>query len=816
MRIVPLIVTSLITIFLVIVFNTRWLLPAPLGHLLSPQHGLWQNAEPADVDFNATLHFSGLKGTTEVYLDERLVPHVFAENEADVFFVQGYLHAKFRLWQMDFEVRAAGGRLSEVLGATSGTSDILNNVDRYFRRLGMVYAAEKSLSFIETDPVTKPVIDSYTAGVNAYINTLTESTIPIEYKLLGYKPELWTNLKTALFLKYMSFDLAGGESDFEYTSAKNAFTKAVFDKLYPLAQDSVDPIIPRGTQFETAAFKPVIPASADSLYFTYSKDSTLMPVLPQKPNKENGSNNWAVNGTKTKSHYPILCNDPHLGLNLPSLWFEMQLNTPSFNAYGASFPCAPGVIIGFNDSCAFGVTNGGRDVRDYYTITFKDATRKQYLFNGIWKDTEFRIETIRVKSQPDFVDTVAYTVFGPVIFDDKYLGRNKDGKNYAVRWKAHDASNELKAFYLLDASKNYSDYLQATKALHTPGQNIVFAAKNGDIALRAQGEFPAKWKRQGDFVMPGIDSSYMWQGMIPWNENPHMYNPERGFVSSANQVPVDSSYPYYLGSDYPTYRGLMINRELTRMQDITPQDMMKLQNNNHDAFAEMILPIIIKSVKKPLSLNESKYWELLKNWNYQNDPDEKAATVFSFLYDSLKVVIFGDELAPLKKFQMPNDGTLLDALIKDSAYLFLDNVNTPVKETLGDDVLLALQKVIPKLEAVEKEHGLEWWKIKNTTISHLTKLKEFSRSYINTGGGARSINATKSVHGPSWRMIVQLTPETEAYGVYPGGQSGNPGSKYYENFIDTWAKGEYFQLLVLKKSDTGNEHIKWRMTFSGD
>ncbi|MEO5995432.1 MAG: penicillin acylase family protein [Chitinophagaceae bacterium] len=813
MRIVPFLISSLITVVLVIALNTRWVLPAPLGKLLSPQYGVWQNAEPVETDFNTTLHLDGIKGTTEVYLDERLVPHVFAENNHDAFFVQGYLHAKFRLWQMDFQVRAASGRLCEVLGATSGTTDLLNVADRYFRRLGMVYAAEKSLSMMESDTATKPVTDAYTAGINAYIQTLTEGTMPLEYKLMGYQPELWTNLKTALFLKYMSFDLAGFESDFEYTAARNAFTKVVFDKMYPLFQDSADPVVPRGTVFAKPAVKPVIPANADSVYFTFKPDNSPLPVEPQKPDKENGSNNWAVSGSKTKSHYPILCNDPHLGLNLPSLWFEMQLNTPGLNAYGVSFPCAPGIIIGFNDSCAFGVTNAGRDVRDYYSIRFRDATKKQYWFNGDWKNTDLRVERIKIRDKPDFLDTVAYTVFGPVIFDDNYLNRTKDGKSYAVRWKAHDASNELRTFYELDRSRNYSHYVKASLHLQTPGQNMIFAAKNGDIAIWAQGDFPAKWKRQGDFVMPGIDSSYMWQGMIPPSENPHMFNPERGFVSSANQVPADSSYPYYLSSVYPPYRGAIINRELSRMQEITPEDMMKLQTNNNDLFAESILPILIKAVKKPLSPETSKYWEILKGWNYKNDPDEKGATVFNVLFDSLKAVVWNDELAPLEKSLMPYESTLLEGLYKDSAFIFLDNINTPRKETLEDDILLALEKSLPILENADKKNRLEWGIFKNTRITHLTRLMELSRLNVNTGGGTRSINATKTVHGPSWRMVVHLTPETEAYGVYPGGQSGNPGSKYYDNFIDTWAKGDYYKLLVLKKNDLANEHIKWKMTF---
>jgi len=161
-----------------------------------------------------------------------------------------------------------------------------------------------------------------------------------------------------------------------------------------------------------------------------------------------------VNGKKTRSGYPILCNDPHLGLNLPSLWYEMQIHTPRYNAYGVSFPAAPGIIIGFNDSCAFGVTNAGRDVRDYYAIRFKDASRSAYLYNGEWQPTDFRIEHIKIKDKPDFIDTVAYTVFGPVLFDTAYSGRSSAGKSYAVRWKAHDASNEMKMFYHLDRAKN--------------------------------------------------------------------------------------------------------------------------------------------------------------------------------------------------------------------------------------------------------------------------------------------------------------------------------------------------------------------------
>jgi penicillin G amidase len=209
MRIVPMIIFSLITVGLIILFNTTLLLPAPLGKLLSPQQGVWQNAEDVHTDFSADLKFPQLKGKLDVYIDDRLVPHVFAEDENDAYFAQGYLHAKFRLWQMELQTLSAAGRASEVVGKVAVAHD------REFRRLGMVYAAEASLKEMETDPETKASCDNYTAGVNAYIATLTESSLPLEYKLLNYKPEPWTNLKTALFLKYMSQQLAGGEDDFE-------------------------------------------------------------------------------------------------------------------------------------------------------------------------------------------------------------------------------------------------------------------------------------------------------------------------------------------------------------------------------------------------------------------------------------------------------------------------------------------------------------------------------------------------------------------------------------------------------------------------
>jgi penicillin amidase len=424
---------------------------------------------------------------------------------------------------------------------------------------------------------------------------LKESELPLEYKLLDYKPEKWDNLKIALFLKYMSLDLAGPENDMEYSNAKTVFDATDFDKLYPITQDSLDPIVPKGTVFPEPSVKVVAPANADSIFSSW-KNSTAINEI--KPDRDNGSNNWAVAGSKTQSGAPILCNDPHLSLNMPSLWYEMQLHTPNFNSYGASFPGAPSIIIGFNDSCAWGFTNAMRDVRDYYEIKFKDDSKQEYWFNNEWKRAELQIDTFKVAGQKDFYDTVAYTIFGPVMYDKSYSGgRATNDKYYAVRWKAHDPSNEMMIFYKLNRAKNLDDYKAALPYLSCPGQNCLFADKRGDIAIWQQAEFPAKWKRQGDFVMPGTDSSYMWQGYIPMEENPHVINPERGFLSSANQLPVDTTYPYYIGGHHDLYRGYIINRYLRNMNGITPADMQKLQTENYNVLAEFALADTFKKYR---------------------------------------------------------------------------------------------------------------------------------------------------------------------------------------------------------------------------
>jgi penicillin amidase len=821
MRIVPFLLSLVLTTGLVICLNMRWggLRKTPrFGALLSPQEGFWQNAEPTGTDFSGKITLPGMEGKGDVFFDQYLIPHVFAASETDACYIQGYLHARFRLWQMEFQTFAAAGRLCELLGPGEHNSYL--KYDRSMRRLGMVQAAKAAVKAIEKDEVVRKDCDAYTAGVNAYIRQLNQGALPLEYKLLDYRPEPWNNLKTAIFIKYMAYELAGADNDFGMTNAKSVFSKEDFAKLYPMVPDSLDPIIPKGTRFPLPPFVPKAPPTADSLYFNAHNTVTDEEL---KPERSNGSNNWAVSGKKTLSGRPILCNDPHLSTNLPSIWYQMQIHTPAYNVSGVSFPGSPFVVIGFNDSCAWGITNSERDVRDYYSIKFKDDSRQEYWFNGHWQPvTSQRVDTIRILGSPPFLDTVVSTVFGPVMFDPTFTGYSDvaSTRSYAVRWSPADPSDELLTFHYLQRAHSYNDYLHAISTFRAPGQNFAFADKKGQIAMWEQGRFPAKWKGQGLYVMPGEDSSYLWQDTIPYDRNPNMMldsGAGRGFVSSANQQPADSSYPYFLNGGFLTYRGLIINRKLNAMNSITPADMMKMQTDNFDVFAQMAQPILLQHLNDAgLNEEERSYLNICKLWKYRNDPDEEAPTIFYLWWNHLDHDIFDDEFSKSSlRMQHPDETTLLEALIRDTAWSFIDNVNTKdTRETLQQVVTEAFHQTVPDLAQAGQEGKISWGRFKDTWARHLLRQPALSRTHLPIGGGTNCINAAKQFHGPSWRMIVQLTDKTEAYGIYPGGQSGNPGSPYYDTFVDRWATGAYLPVWVMEPEDKSDKRVKWVMHFS--
>ena len=811
MRIFLFILSTIITLGLIYALSRSWDTTPPMGSLLSPQQGFWQNAEPVGKLYDENFQVKGLTGKVSVYMDNRLVPHVFAESNQDAWFVQGFLHAKYRLWQMEFQVLAASGRISEKMG----NDPRFLKFDREQRRMGMVHAAEQAAKEMLANPESKLAYESYSAGVNAYIAQLSDSELPLEYKILNYRPENWSVLKSALFLKQMSKTLAGYDKDLEFTNLKTEFSVSDIEILFPQVPDSLQPIIPAGTVFASPGIMPVKPQDADSLYF--EMDSTMiMSNEIGRVNRNNGSNNWAVSGSKTTSGAPILCNDPHLELSLPSIWYEMQITTPEMNVYGASFPGTPSVIIGFNENIAFGFTNAQRDVKDYFYIRFKDDSKKEYWYNGQWKESAIRIDTLKIKGAPDFYDTIAYTVFGPVMYDKSFTSEDLQGRSIALKWTAHEPSNEGLMWLYLNKAKNYDEYEQAIKLFKTPGQNMVFASRDGDIALWQQAKFPARWQGQGNFIMPGEDSSYDWQGYIPQEENPHVKNPPSGFIQSANQRPVDGTYPYFIPGNYITARGIAIHNKLSSWNKITPGHMMRLQQDYYSEFAADATPLLLKYVDES-KLNETarQYLGEVRGWDHYANTNSKATTIFQYWWDSLEVKIWKDEFSKVKsKLTYPDEQTLLELLLKDSAMKFVDDITTSDTESIQLQVTNALLAAATELS--QHPDQLVWWKHKNPSVLHLLKTAflPFGKQGLEVGGWSNTINAITTSHGPSWRMVVHLTNEVEAYGIYPGGQSGNPGSRFYDNFIDNWAKGNYYRLWMMKAEEANDKKVIQTITFN--
>jgi penicillin G amidase len=617
----------------------------------------------------------------------------------------------------------------------------------------------------------------------------------------------------------MSADLAGLNyaRDIPFTNMRRYFGKEGMELLFPQVSDSSKPIIPSGTTFTASVTPPLPPASVDSLY--YNRDSTLDAVFVPRVTDMNGSNNWAVSGSKTASGAPILCNDPHLRLTLPSIWFEMQLTTPTMNAYGATFASIPGIVIGFNDSVAFGVTNAGRDVIDYYRIRFKDDTRREYWYNGNWQPAQIRKEEFRKADGSVFVDEVAYTAFGPVVYDRTFNnGDSTINESLAMRWTAHEPSNELLVWMKLDRAKNHADYREALTHMATPAQNFVFAAKNGDIAIGQFGRYPLRWQGQGLYVMPGEDTSYAWKGWIPPQDIPHVLNPTDGFVQSANQRAVDSTYPYFIPGDYAAPRGISLYNKLAAMQGITVDDMKRLQNDVFNSLAADVIPFLLQHTDVTyLNESEKAYLNQLSTWDYQVSANATAPTIYQAWLDSLEKQILLDEMTTVNKtVEWPDKQTLFESLKKDTMLRYIDDVQTSQTETLNQQVTTAFKLAAAGLANEEKINGLVWWKHKGSAIQHLLRdnLKPFGRYDIQSGGSGDVLHAHTKTNGPSWRMIVHLTTETEAWGIYPAGQSGNPGSRFYDNFVDDWVKGSYYRLWLMKRNETGDKRIIGQLNFT--
>ncbi|MEP6648013.1 MAG: penicillin acylase family protein, partial [Saprospiraceae bacterium] len=514
----------------------------------------------------------------------------------------------------------------------------------------------------------------------------------------------------------------------------------------------------------------------------------------------NGSNNWAVSGQKTADGFPILANDPHLNLTLPNIWYEVEIHTPEISVHGVSLPGLPYVILGFTDSIAWGSTNSGQDVLDWYDMTWQDSSRHQYLMDGKYETATLRPEEIKIRGTNPERDTIRYTKWGPVTDEG-------DHKDMAMKWIGHLRSdaNDLAYLQKINKAKNLSDYRDAVSAFQYPAQNKAFASTEGDIAISVAGVMPIRPKGLGQYITRGDSSKNDWLGYIPFEEAPYIINPKRGFVSSANQSPVDTTYPYpMIGARYfEDYRGREVNANLDSLSKITVQDMEALQQNNYNLMAAEILPLMLNALRKGNCMNpeESSFADKLSGWNYVEHRDSLTPVFYEMWLEAFEKLTF-DELDSLG-VMYPEDWKFVELVKEGDQNHFFDIISTPQKkETLNDIACFSFTTMVRNFNALDNSKKKNWGAYKGSEIPHLARFAPFGTGFISTSGGRHVINAMNKSHGPSWRMIVELSTPPKAYVNYPGGQSGNPASPHYRDFLEHYFDGKYYEVSMKKDPES--------------
>ena len=804
--------------------------PVPaLGEFFNPATGYWVNASNPSLRRQgvATIKLDHAAAEGTIFFDDRGVPHIFADDLTQACFLQGYVHSADRLWQIDISTRATEGSLSEVLGERTAARD------RTQVRLGYRHSARAESRLCEEDfPEEYALLQAYSDGINAYIDRAGPSSLPIEYKLLGHVPLRWSPYRSMLLLKGMSQSLSSRYKDIERRDTRTALGDELFELLFPKHLPDEQPVVPqtnvtvsteaalpvltKPVATETDAFAPIglaphlpstapaaAPASNTGTQLGEGLAQFFIPVgkqaedaytlMPEHPG--NGSNNWAVNETRSNTGYPILASDPHLGLTLPSIWYEVQIHLPDANARGVSLPGAPGIMIGYNDDVAYGETNVGQDVTDWFEIDWVDSTRTTYRLDGETVEVSYRTDTLFHKhTEPEIINTPV-TVFGPVPF------REGPYANHAMRYLGHELigkglrghTNVMTFLHLMRAG-NHDDYLEALKGYVDPAQNFLYADRYNDIAIRPNGFFPVRGSGDGGVPYPGAGRVDNWRGFVPFDQRPAHLNPPRNYVSSANQITTGPDYPYPYTGGFDEYRGRFINRYIEREGVMNQRSMKELQLSSHSLLAEELTPLLLARLNRSQLTEETDpLFRLMVDWDYRYEGSSRAATFFEHWVDKVYDLTF-DELDDDKGNYLSPDKRVWTRLLRRAPdhKIFDILATTNFTESAATLVQRAFEESVEDLEGGEP---LEWAQERQSYVRHVGAIPGFGSGLIRTAGGRYSPRVLSGSHGASWRMIVELGRHPRAWGALPGGASGHPGSSAYDNGLDDWTNGRYHELI---------------------
>ncbi|GGD24584.1 penicillin acylase family protein [Pontibacillus salipaludis] len=732
---------------------------------------------------NGSIQITGLKAPVNVTRDQDGVPHIEASNSKDLFMVQGYIQAQERLFQMDMARRQASGTLSEVAGMKA------LDQDKYFRTLGLRRAAAKSYN--EYSDEAKQVMEWYADGVNAYIKQAKkDQTLPIEFTLMGAAPEVWTSIDSLTIGKYMAFDLGGHweRQAFHYYLLQQ-YPKQKAYELFSSYPEEAPTIINEGEIDIESSFESAI-----------------------IPHAFNGSNNWVVGGSKTKSGNPLLADDPHLGLATPSIWLQMKLDSPGYQVSGVIFAGIPGIILGHNKDIAWGVTNTGPDVQQLYLEKRNPDNKYEYLYEGSYEKARVFKETIKVKDEESVEYEVVETRHGPVL--SEFAEDSGKGTVLSLRWTALDASTELEAILEINQATNWKEFEKGLEKFLVPAQNFVFASKDGTIAYKANGKIPI-YENGADALLPleGWEEDNEWRGFIPFEELPTVMNPEKGFIATANNKVVGEQYPYHISNNWAQpYRYMRIDEVLQTRSDFTKEDMKDLQMDQVNLQAREFVPVFLNYIgSEGLSQREREAVKLLKGWDYVDDVSAPQPLLFHTWMNTIMDRLYSDIPHSMDRL-FKGKGQTTDELLR-KAYAG--------KETVWVEEQGGIQRLIEEtftqtVTSLTKQYGeetkkWEWGDYHRVAFKHPLSSISFLDRFFNSedpipvGGSQVTVMAASYEeesglvnHGASWRFVLDGTDFTTASHIVGPGQSGHFRSPWYHDQREDWVNGEYHKTILNK------------------
>jgi penicillin amidase len=744
------------------------------------------------------LDAAGLDKEVEVFTDPWGVPHVFAESRQDLYFAQGYLHATERLWQVDLTRRLAQGRLAELLG------EFTLPFDKFFRTLGLGRAAKGWLNQI--DEATRRVGEPYARG---FVEGAKSLPPPIEYQILAAEPEIPSSFEGATENTFAIALMMAFTLSFNYG----------FELLRAWLTRELGPERARELSPFVGPEPPLAVPASDSFPGLVRDLTRLARETGRVPGV--GSNNWVVSGDKSATGKPLLANDPHLQVSMPSIWMEMHLSSPDMEVAGVTIPGIPGVILGHNRRVAWGFTNTGADVEDLYLERLSEDGTK-YEFRGEWHPVEVIREEIRVRHEPEpRIHEVRLTRHGPLLTSYMHGNVNVTVREDAVdealafRWIHHEVVASQQSIEGINCASNWEEFREAVRLWPAPGQNMVFADIDGNIGYQFTGQVPVRPRgSSGAAPLPGWTGQHEWTGTVPFDELPCAYNPEAGFLATANHRMVDLDYPHYLTDDWePSFRIRRIVALLNEKQKLSSDDFARIQMDVYSGIAASLLPLMSEAITGDGRLAEAvKY---LQTWDRQLETGSVAGTIFQVWTTKVAEAIFrprlGGELYDLY-FETRGWTTLAGF---DALHAILTN---PASDWVGGDgsdnvqsrnrlVTGALESALQELEAKFGPDMAEWrWgRLHQVHFRHpLTTAMPpldglLSIGPLEASGGDDTIN--RGVFSPgedyaqsavsSYRQIIDLADFDRSLSVITTGNSGNPASPFYRDQAEMWRTGGY-------------------------